>query len=100
MSEQSERMEITSTDLLAFDDSVTGVPERAACELECSEHARKYREGCQYCQANIVLCDKANVASETGCCAGECTTCGGPVFHRDGKPGEYDHECGKKGVNR
>lgn len=26
--------------------------------------------------------------------AGVCTECGGPVFHRDGHPGEYDHECG------
>lgn len=25
--------------------------------------------------------------------AGECAECGGPVFHRDGPPGEYDHEC-------
>ena len=25
---------------------------RVACELECTEHTRKHREGCQYCQAN------------------------------------------------
>lgn len=122
MSEQSERMEITSTDLLAFADSVrnalyvlsevvventdspnetpeyldkfldvvdksverlqvkpsvlrayaadilkygkpldSGLPsvlERVDCELECTEHTRKHREGCQYCQANTALCVK------------------------------------------
>ena len=26
--------------------------------------------------------------------AGQCDKCGGNVFHRSGKPGEYDHECG------
>jgi hypothetical protein len=31
--------------------------------------------------------------AESDCYAGDCTTCGGPVFHREGKPGEYDHEC-------
>jgi hypothetical protein len=25
--------------------------------------------------------------------AGVCTTCGGNVLHREGKPGEFDHEC-------
>lgn len=25
--------------------------------------------------------------------AGTCDTCGGPVYHRAGKPGEFDHEC-------
>ena len=25
--------------------------------------------------------------------AGNCSKCGGPVYHRPGKPGEYDHEC-------
>jgi hypothetical protein len=25
--------------------------------------------------------------------AGDCTSCGGPVLHRDGAPGEYDHDC-------
>jgi len=34
-------------------------------------------------------------SAESDCYAGDCTTCGGPVFHRDGKPGEYDHECRK-----
>ena len=32
-------------------------------------------------------------SAESDCYAGDCTTCGGPVFHREGKPGEYDHEC-------
>jgi len=34
-------------------------------------------------------------SAESDCYAGDCTTCGGPVFHREGKPGEYDHECRK-----
>lgn len=25
--------------------------------------------------------------------AGTCDSCGGPVTHRPGKPGEFDHEC-------
>lgn len=25
--------------------------------------------------------------------AGTCPECNGPVYHRDGKPGEFDHEC-------
>jgi HAMP domain-containing protein len=25
--------------------------------------------------------------------AGRCTECQGPVYHRPGSPGEYDHEC-------
>ena len=25
--------------------------------------------------------------------AGVCKKCGGPVFHRDKKPGEYNHNC-------
>lgn len=25
--------------------------------------------------------------------AGNCTRCGGPVYHRPGAPGEFDHEC-------
>lgn len=29
----------------------------------------------------------------TGDIAGHCQTCGGLVFHRNGKAGEYDHNC-------
>lgn len=25
--------------------------------------------------------------------AGDCTFCGGKVYHRPGKPGEFDHQC-------
>lgn len=25
--------------------------------------------------------------------AGECSRCGGPVYNRAGKPGEFDHKC-------
>jgi len=25
--------------------------------------------------------------------AGTCPKCNGPVYHRDGKPGEFDHDC-------
>ena len=27
--------------------------------------------------------------------AGDCTFCGGKVYHRAGKPGEFDHECAR-----
>ena len=26
--------------------------------------------------------------------AGDCSRCGGGVFHRIGKPGEFNHDCG------
>lgn len=32
--------------------------------------------------------------------AGECTSCGGSVFHREGSPGEFDHECKSHGGKR
>ena len=32
--------------------------------------------------------------------AGTCNDCGGPVYHRPGKPGEFDHECKAAPVER
>ena len=54
-----------------------------SCNTLASGHGETFREALQSAR------DDYNADGY----AGECATCGGPVFHREGKPGEYDHEC-------
>ncbi len=46
----------------------------------------------RYIAANVPV-SGGTPSAKSDCYAGDCTTCGGPVFHRKDKPGEYDHKC-------
>ena len=74
--------------------ALAGVRELAD-EMECtygdncpdfgSRHGR-----CIGCKLHRALAAADKMGPEA---AGNCSKCGGPVYHRPGKPGEYDHEC-------
>ena len=74
--------------------ALAGVRELAD-EMECtygdncpdfgSRHGR-----CIGCKLRSALAAADKMGPEA---AGNCSKCGGPVYHRPGKPGEYDHEC-------
>lgn len=48
-------------------------------------------------------CEESRVGHQFECeeapqaATGKCTECGGDVFHRRGKPGEFDHDCRVEG---
>jgi hypothetical protein len=41
----------------------------------------------------LIPCPKCAPVAEQPQRAGDCADCGQPVYHRPGKPGEYDHAC-------
>lgn len=56
------------------------------CVCCMHRHQGANDEPCRSCGHNVNADLHCNIA-------GQCSDCGGNIFHREGKPGEYDHEC-------
>jgi hypothetical protein len=75
-------------------------PTQPQAERTCGECACFFanKNWCGQSGAHVLSTRIANdcrsfVPTQPSPVAGDCTSCGGPVLHRDGAPGEYDHDC-------
>lgn len=75
-----------------------GDPERGVMRCTCCGYSKSLSERCPQCQTlTMVPMARRRVEDGERTVAGDCVECGAPVYHRPGKPGEYDHRCVEDG---